>query len=747
MSDADRHRRRSFLDQGFVAPVALLLITVAVCWKLTLTNQYPMVKGDCCDFANQILPWYQFQAAEWQQGRFPLWDPYLWGGQPLLAQMQPGAAYPFNWLLFWAPLRGGEIREEYIHWHWVLIHYLGALFCYLLCRDLRRSRGASLFAGAAFGLGGFMGDVGWPQMLSGAVWAPLVFLFFLRMVRGERPWSNSVFSGACLGASLLSGHHQVPIFIALGAAGAWLFLLAAPTGTADAAAPRGLRVVAPAALFLVSLLAVSAVQTLPAYEYGKLALRWVSAPEAVGWDQKVPYSVHTQFSQHPASLLGIIIPGIFQNANPFIGLAVISMALTGLAANWRDLAARLFGAVALGGLVFSLGGYALLHGILYSLVPLVDKARNPSMAVFLFHFGAAALSAYGIDGFREARWTGGLARALWGVGAVIWTVVLAASMIPGVKGLDPDRVAMGGLAALLLAALLWAWKQDHLGRRSATLCLTLVMLLELSTLTLYALPHREQAQVHLKRMSENFDIVAYLKTRPFPVRVEVDDQQIPYNFGDLRGIDQMGGYLASLTINVNRVQAGYQARMLFGTNFYIGAKPLREGQVEAFAGSSGLKVYSNPEALPRVWSVHKALRIPNEEWEMVRRLDRPVSELRQEAFLLEPPPALESCPGDDEVRLLRRDSNRVLLTADMRCRGLVILGETFFPGWQAAVDGAPAHIYEAYSVLRAVVVERGFHRIEMWYRPRSFVWGAALSVLATLGVVLVWLLNRRPDGN
>src|SRR5260370_20921086 len=130
-------------------PALLLVICIGFFWKLVLSNQYTGL--DHPDMANQVLPWYQFQAGEWHAGRIPLWDPYLWGGQPLLGQGQPGAAYPPNWLLFLAPLRNGWIRQSYLHWYYVLIHFQAALFCYWLCRDLGRSRPASLLAGLAFG--------------------------------------------------------------------------------------------------------------------------------------------------------------------------------------------------------------------------------------------------------------------------------------------------------------------------------------------------------------------------------------------------------------------------------------------------------------------------------------------------------------------------------------------------------------------------------------------------------------------
>ncbi|MDQ6665910.1 MAG: hypothetical protein M3Z23_16135, partial [Acidobacteriota bacterium] len=73
-------------------PALLLIVYIGVFWKLTLTSQYTWLESP--DFANQVLPWYQFEAAEFHAGHFPLWDPYLWGGQPLLGQMQPGLSYP-----------------------------------------------------------------------------------------------------------------------------------------------------------------------------------------------------------------------------------------------------------------------------------------------------------------------------------------------------------------------------------------------------------------------------------------------------------------------------------------------------------------------------------------------------------------------------------------------------------------------------------------------------------------------------
>src|SRR5258708_28202815 len=94
-------------------PGVLFAIVVLFNWKLVLTNQYTWLEGS--DIATQVLPWFQFQAGEWHHGRFPLWDPSSWMGQPLIGQALPAAAYPLNWLLFLMPLKHGWMRQDVLH--------------------------------------------------------------------------------------------------------------------------------------------------------------------------------------------------------------------------------------------------------------------------------------------------------------------------------------------------------------------------------------------------------------------------------------------------------------------------------------------------------------------------------------------------------------------------------------------------------------------------------------------------------
>jgi uncharacterized membrane protein YfhO len=66
---------------------------------------------------------------------------------------------------------------------------------------------------------------------------------------------------------------------------------------------------------------------------------------------------------------------------------------------------------------------------------------------------------------------------------------------------------------------------------------------------------------------------------------------------------------------------------------------------------------------------------------------------------------------------------------------MVILSDTWFPGWRATVDGKSATIHRAYGAVRGVIVEPGSHVIEMRYRPLSVFAGLGLTLLAAATVL------------
>jgi hypothetical protein len=685
--------------------------------------------------ANLVMPWFQFQASEWHQGRFPLWDPNSWTGQPLLGQAQPGAAYPLNWLMFWMPLNAhGWLRQDVLHWYYILIHFLAALTCYALARELGRSRGASVLAGCIFSLGGYVAYTDWPQMLNGAVWAPLVFLYLFRVARGERVVASSLLSGFFLGVAWLVGHHQLPLFVSIAAAILWIAI-------GVRSQESGARMVRLAALAFAITGLTSAFQTLPTAEYGRLAVRWVGAEQPEGLGETVAYELHKAHSLKPVSLLGIVIPGIEHNAyDSYIGSAALTLGLLGVMLGWRDARVRWLAALSLGGILFALGPNSVFHGVLYALVPLVNKARVPAAGSLIFVLGLAPLAAFGLDKLSLPE-SGTLTRRVgWilsGLAAVLALASLffyAARVAPAISD---DRMVITALVALLLAGLMAGLRSGGISTRAATIATIGLVLFELGNSTDYWLPHISDRQhnPYLSKLAANYDVARYIKGEGDFARFTYDDAEIPYNIGDWYGIESFNAYVASVPASLWAHEVfSPRVQDVLGIRYYVGKTAARADQKEVFQGQNGIKVFENPTAFPRAYSVHGSRRVAGEKQARELLADAGF-DARNTVFLIgENPPRLSTCTGD-EVWMPHHEPNAVTIQAQMQCRGMVILTDTWFPGWSATVDGKRAKIERAYGIVRGVVVEAGSHTIEMRYRPISVYIGAALSLLAC-GIVL-----------
>jgi hypothetical protein len=724
--------------RAWAGPLILFLIVTAFFWKLLLTNQYSWLESP--DLANQVLPWFQYEAQQFHQHRLPIWDPFLLGGQSLIGQDQPGLAYPLNWLLFSVLLHNGRISYSILNWYYMLIHYFAALFCYLLCRDLGRSTIASTLGGVSFGLGGYIGTTDWPQMINAAIWAPLVFLFLFRAARGVRPLASAAFSGLFLGLSWLGGHHQIPIFLSLAAGGVWVYFLF-EHGRFQSSR------LAPMAAFLAFLLCTGALQMWPAFSYGRTAVRWVgSEHDPIRWDQPVPYNVHERYSLSPVRVLGLIIPGYMDFVSPYVGVVALSLAALALVCWWKTKEIRILCGVGLAGLFLAMAKNDVFHGILYSIVPLVEKARTPAAAIYLFHFAIAVLAAFGLDSLFQSSFRPLLRRLiiiLLAFGALTFSIMFAILLGKAMAWPGDDRTMMSVLAAFALAALIYRASRNESRRAGLSILIVALYLVELGNVTLYALPHKDDKNrsIFLQHYGETRQVAEFLGRQPAPLRVWVNGDDVPFNFGDWYGIDTVLGYTASIPFNVFQLELHTaRTRMLYGAAYTISKKPLFEGQQEVFRDDKGLAVFKSASVLPRVWTVHEAVEVKDPE-DARRHLQDSSFDLQKKTFVYSTAPRLEQC-DNDTVRSFSRGIDGATAVVDMKCRGMVVMSENNAPGWNATVDGKAVPIYDAYTALRGIVAGAGTHKIETRYRPLSVSAGAAATLAAFLGALVLCLAPK-----
>jgi hypothetical protein len=102
-------------------------------------------------------------------------------------------------------------------------------------------------------------------------------------------------------------------------------------------------------------------------------------------------------------------------------------------------------------------------------------------------------------------------------------------------------------------------------------------------------------------------------------------------------------------------------------------------------------------------------------------------------------------PAPDEyVRQLSRQSDAFALDVVNHERRMLVLAETFHPGWQVRVDGRQVPVVRTNLALLGASVPAGHHRIDVRFVPTHFVLGKTLS-LASLSLLLgcaLWLALR-----
>jgi hypothetical protein len=711
------------------------LICLAFCWKLVLSADYTWI--DNPDVTQMDVPRLQFQHDTFSDGRFPLWDPHLWCGQPFLGQIV-GAAFPLNWPLFFVPLdANGKIPMGALNWYFVLLHVLAALAAYALCRDLQCSRAASVLGGFVYSFDGIIASTLWPEVFGSLLLAPLVMLYLFRALRREQPYPSAALCGMFLGASWLAGHHEIPIYLSFTVAGIWLFDLVRTHEDRRRAFALA------AVTFLVAAL-TSGFQTIPGIEYAREAVRWVGLDHPVGWKDEIPYRIHDSHSLYPSSLLTMILPRVGGNPEAFLGVAVLALAVIAVCAAWRSRYVRLVTCIALLGVFFAMGGYNLLHGLAYSILPVFDKARIPSRMLALFDLGVAVLAATGLDAlasgiatptFRAIRWT------LIGFGTIVLATGLV--LVQADKPITNQAFYLAALCALAVAAVLSAHRSSRITTRALSIVLFLIVFVELGNHLPAVLRERTAAEAAgvAGKLTGYRDIAEFLRRQTAPTRIHLEGEN--FNFGDWEGIDMLGGFGAGATANLVAIEwPSARIQNLLAVHYTVTQAPPRPDQELVFRGRGGASVYKNRDAFPRARIVHRVEQAASVE-KVRQRIADPAFDLATAAVVVAPAPPVESCTGAEFATIKKRTANSVIVDSEFGCRGMLVLADTWYPGWVATVDGRPATIYEAYGALRGVVASAGTHRIEFRYRPATAWIGAACSLFGILGAGIVCVLFRR----
>jgi hypothetical protein len=452
-----------------LAALAVVVLTLIFFWKLIFTNL--ILVG--VDSFLYFYPYKAYIAQALRLGRLPLWNPHLFMGAPLLANMQTAVLYPLHWPLLWLPAPKQVAASIVMH---VVLAGWGTLL--FVRRSLRLGWLGALTAAILFALSGFVGaQAEHVNQLNVIAWLPWAFLLLDSAAGARWRLAPTLGLGLVITLMVLAGHAQAT-YICLAGLGAYtlfgtkmqaqisnsdentgldehtipsalgtpirIHVFKAVTAAQSYLAARWRYLGAFSAALVIAIL-LSAVQLLPTLELSRLSVR------AGGLSYREVASFSLQPWKLPFTLLppyGVDLSQVFGAAYSeyvaYVGLIGLALAALGLLRGWKGQPeSRFFALLAAGGLLLGLGGYDPAYFVLYKLVPGFDLFRAPARWMLLYTFGVAVLGGIGMEQVAAIAQGGAGSRAP-GLGST-WRVL-------GIE-VSPSRLLGPVLLALICGEL------------------------------------------------------------------------------------------------------------------------------------------------------------------------------------------------------------------------------------------------------------------------------------------------------
>jgi hypothetical protein len=653
------------------------------------------------DFRGVQLPPITFLADQLRQGHFALWNPYVYDGFPVFANIEACYFHPLVLLsAFIAAHTSMDALPMLLEWTVVLQVWLAGVAAFHLFRRFGAATPAAFAGAVIFQTGGFFASraehIG---AMMAVAWMPLAWLAVLHLA--ERPTRRWVaILAAALGMSILGGFPQptLAVFVSVCVLAALL--------VAVRMAP--LRTLLPVAASCVLGILLAAVQFIPTtqltnHSVAKYRADWLGSGGGLFPQTLVSLVLPNHYNIFDTSLFRG--PGDLTFLYQYCSIAGLLLAIFSLAAV-RDRRVVVLGILAVVGVFWTLGDKTIVWRVLYPLLP--EKVRigiHPEYAYCILTMAIAGLAALGLDRLRARN------AVRWGVAAVIAIDLflvgsgrpmnlVSVKQEPGVTrdAFDGSRELLDGVRSrarldtppsrvdTVDAGMFWSIAGPITGVPSANGVSPLAP-----------------------------DLIVQL-------RLFLHDG---FRWGWYYPLENLDSPVLDL-LNARWVITSQKA-----------ADRLRAvPRFRHVASLPGNELFENTTVLPRFFVVHQVQAVATLE-EARGAIARREIDFRRTALAQTPIPLPPGGSGIDDVKVVDYQPNSLELAVASRGAGLLVASETHYPGWQAWVDGAEVPIHLVDIALRGVVVPDGAHRVRMEFHP-TILW-LSLGITFATAAFLAWL--------
>ena len=758
-----------------VASVAFFGVDIAVGRSLFFTQ----------DFGNSDIWHLNYPAKHLLQqalraGHLPLWVPEIGTGFPLLAEGQVGALYPPNIVLF-------GLLPLPLAFNWsILLHLIAAgVFAAMLGREHGAGRPGAVATGVVFTFSGFfVCHIKHINVITTASWLPLLLLLVGRYCKWSHDKTLAAIA-AVVAMMLLAGHPQTALYNTIIASGYSLVLVGRIwRSEEDDRGRRVRRLVAGLVAALALGTALGAVQLLPTYELNSVSPRkdGLSLAESTGQDMRWRHLLmfvdpHTfgdpgdveevavkrgKTDEQTLQLRGFFhdteLPSIFWEVNGYVGLLPLLLALLAIALGHRKREVAGLVALLAVSLLLALGKHGGLYLLLWYLIPGMKLFQVPSRFLLHADLALALLAGFGMT-FVLGRLPGvrrGVVPLLVGTCCVLlcfldlrwrlgdhnptiaadrWTnVPVTAKRFLDGSGVTPTRVISVDSARVFWNAYLSArgWK------RSTKPYDPMRLMMAPNYNAIFGVSNLDTNLVLFPRwMKEVKDVLK----QPSSFNQLIDIYNVEYVIAP----DGLGGRREETglydEIDRNLVVARWKGQVsLLPVSRQTGAAVYRKGRPYF------VELRRNSDALPRAFVVRRAMTVGGDVSREIGAMLEAAFDPRAEVVLAGVVPEHHKPEGTwkpGAVDLVDYRDQRVQVQVRDSSGGWLFLGDTYYPGWRATIDGNETQIFRANGAGRAVRLPAGNHEVVFEYRPWSFRLGAGVSALAGLAIAVLLTRRRR----
>ena len=721
------------------------------------------------DNLNLFYPYKDLSIDLLKKRIIPLWNPYNFTGNVLLANFQSSIFYPLNILYFLLP------RIDAWSWMVIVQPIMAGLFTYLFLRCFPIKKIAAMFGALVFAFSGEM--IVWMSdhlVVSHTIlWLPLILWSIERFIV-TRKWYFYLTAIASLTIAFFAGFFQSFFYI-------WFVSLFYAFYRLKITKPEKIVILTTITIFITSI-GLAGVQLLPSWEALTFSPRNMVD---VGY-------LYDTFLMPVRHLISFLVPDYSGNPGTynffgagyhesvlFIGILPLLFAIISIK-RWRtNWTVRFFWFSTIATLVLGLNLPFIRS--LYNLKIPIFYTFLPSRIFFITTFTLSILSAFGIDLWLKEKNNKDLIRTLLGF---LFLLVFFWFYVSFFWQLDTQHKQIVQrniiVPALMILLSLVTVEAAHIVQKKSLALYGFILLTIISqqyfTYKYLSFSYRQftypsatifefiKTHAGFNRFWTYGDgyINANFATYERIFSPDGTDALFPSRLGELFYATETKG---KLTGTIPRIDARI-ARANEGEHMtdnqqrlrllaLVGAKyitdwtkvPDSENQQEKKFPSqlfslvwqqNGWKVYELKNALPRAFLTNQFIvekdpqRILNTIFDTSHNMNEIVLEetpfiKKQEATIFQ------------EARFTSYTPNTVTIDVATNTDSLLFLSDTYFPGWHAYVDGIPSKIYRANYAFRAVVVPAHAKTVQFVYEPESFRWGAYLTIFST-GIIFITAL-------